>query len=122
MLAITVQLLFGGGSVKVRVVYDRKGTILSADWVLEGSSVAEFDLPDYAFVGMVDEASEIEVEEEELLSRQPLPEGIDVEGFRSSLREEIAGRRAARRFRVLNRLRVDVDSMSLQPIEEGSRE
>jgi hypothetical protein len=108
--------------MKVRVVYDREGRILSADWVLEGSSIAEFDLPDDPIVGVVDEASEIEAEEEELLSRQPLPEGIDVEEFRSSLREEIARQRTARRLGVLNLLRVDVDSMSLQPIQEGSRE
>ena len=110
--------------MKVWVVYDRQGKILTADWAVEGSNAGEFDLAEVLVPGS-DQVTDGGKEDEEfdLLPDEEVPEGVDIDDYRSwyksRARDQKARMHEAQRLLVLNFLRVDVDSQTLQPIEEG---
>jgi hypothetical protein len=111
--------------MKVWVIYDRQGKILTADWAVEGSNVGEFELPEVQVPGFdqVTEGGKDEDEEFVLLPGEEVPKGVDINDYRSwyksKARDQRARMREALRLGALSLLRVDVDSQSLRPIEEG---
>jgi hypothetical protein len=111
--------------MKVRVVYDREGNILSADVAVEGSSVGEFDLPDEN-VSALDQATESMRPDSEFDHFRELLEGDKEDAddsyrswLESRIRDLATERRSARQLSTLNLMRVDTDSLRLRPIEEA---
>jgi hypothetical protein len=102
-----------------------QGKILTADWAVEESNVGEFELPEVQVPGFdqVTEGGKDEDEEFVLLPGEEVPKGVDINDYRSwyksKARDQRARMREALRLGALSLLRVDVDSQSLRPIEEG---